>query len=96
MGRAVMGLNLNGREGAWHKIKKSQKKQKWPKNTKNAFFACFWAYVGQPHEDIDWATSMPFASINFTNPRTNPWHFHKKMSRVVDFEKLNFFQKIMR
>jgi hypothetical protein len=23
-------------------------------------------------------TSMPLASINFTNPRTNPWNFHKK------------------
>ena len=27
---------------------------------------------------IGWATSMPFASINSTNPRTNPWNFHKK------------------
>ena len=26
--------------------------QKWPKNTKNAFFACFRAYVGQPHGHI--------------------------------------------
>ena len=49
--------------------------QKWPKNTKNAFFASFWAYVGQTQGQISWATSMPFASINFTNPRTNSWNF---------------------
>ena len=36
---------------------------------------CFWAYVGQPQNHIGWATPMPFASINFTNPRTNPWNF---------------------
>ena len=29
-------------------------------------------YVGQPHGHIVWATSIPFASINSTNPRTNP------------------------
>ena len=28
---------------------------------------------GQPHYYIDWATSMPFTSINPTNPRTNPY-----------------------
>ena len=38
----------------------------------------FWAYVGQPHGHIGWAKSMPFASFNPTNPRTNPWNFHKK------------------
>ena len=32
------------------------------------FLGCFWAYVGQPHGHIHWATSMPFASINPTNP----------------------------
>ena len=35
---------------------------------------------------------MPFASINFTNPRTNPWNFHKKISRIGDFEKRRFFE----
>ena len=38
-----------------------KKNSKWPtqKNKKNAFFACFWAYVGQPHKHISWATPMP-------------------------------------
>ena len=43
-----------------------------PKNTKNTFFACFCAYVGQPHDHIKWDKSMPFTSINSTNPRTKP------------------------
>ena len=58
MQRALMWLNLSGCET-----------QKWPKNTKNAFFACFGAYVGQPHVHIGWTTSMPFASINPTKGR---------------------------
>ena len=36
--------------------------------------------------------SMPFASINPTNPRTNPWNFHKKILRIGDFEKWPFFE----
>jgi hypothetical protein len=63
------------------------KAQKWPKKTKNPFFDCFWAYVGQPHDHIGWATSMPFASFNSTNPRTSPLNFHKKISRIGDFKK---------
>jgi hypothetical protein len=35
-------------------------------------FGCFWAYVGQPHNHIGRAASMAIASINPTNPRTNP------------------------
>ena len=65
--------------------------QKWPKNTKNAFFACFWAYVGEPHNHIDWATSMPFASINSTNPRTNPWNFGGNCSAFGGGWKTQFF-----
>ena len=34
---------------------------------------------------------MPFASFNPTNPRTNPWNFHKKILRIGDFEKLSYF-----
>ena len=56
-----------------------------------AFFGHFWAYVGQPHGHKGWATSMPFASINSTNPRTNPIHFHKKILTFGDFEKHCFF-----
>ena len=40
------------------------KAQKQPKSTEKAFFGCFWAFVGQPHGHIRWATSMPFASFN--------------------------------
>ena len=45
------------------------------KTGKKCFFASFWAYVGQLHNHIGWATSMPFASINVTYHRTNPWNF---------------------
>ena len=69
------------------------KAQKWPKNTKNAFLACFWAYVGQPHGNIGWAIPMPFASMNSTNPRTAPWNFHKKLLRIGDFEKWPFLSR---
>ena len=52
------------------------------KQAKIAFFVflgCFWAYVVQPHNHIGWATSMPFTSINSTNPRTNPWNFYRNI-----------------
>ena len=66
------------------------------KQTKNAFLVflgCFWAYAGQPHNHIGWATSMPFASINPTNPRTNPWNFHKKILRIGGAGKWPFFRR---
>ena len=50
--------------------------QKQPKNA----FACFWDYVGQPHNHISWATPMQCPSdrsIYLTNQRTNPWNFQK-------------------
>ena len=65
---------------------------KQAKNTKNAFFACFGAYVRQPHGHIGWAKSMPFASINPNNPRTDPWNFHKKILRIDRVEKWPFFE----
>ena len=79
-------------EGHWFgttymAVRLSDMSSKQPKNTKNAYFACFWAYIGQPHGHIDWATSMPFASINSINPGTKPWKFHKKILRIGDFEK---------
>ena len=55
-------------------------------------FCHFWAYVGQPHDHIGWAPSMPFASINPTNPRTDPWNFHKKILRIDRVEKWPFFE----
>ena len=65
---------------------------KQPKNTKNTFFVCFWAYVGQPHGHKGWAKSMPFALINPTNPRTNPWNFHEKILRIGGAGKWGFFE----
>ena len=65
---------------------------KQPKNTKKAFLACFRAYVRQPHGHIRWASSMPFASTNPTNPRTNLWKFREKILRIGDFEKRCFFE----
>ena len=55
------------------------------------FLGCFWAYVSQPHCHIGWARSMPFASFNPTNTRTNLWNFHKNILRIGDLEKLSFF-----
>jgi hypothetical protein len=56
------------------------------------FLGCFWAYVRQPHDHIGWATPMPFASINSTNPRTNPWNFHEKTLRIGGAGKWGFFE----
>ena len=53
------------------------------------FLALFWAYVRQP--DNHWDTLMPFASINSTNPRTNPWNFREKILRIWGVEKLFFW-----
>ena len=50
------------------------------------FLGCFCPYVRQPHNHIGWATSMAFASINPTYPRTNLWNFHEKILRIGDFE----------
>ena len=66
------------------------------KQVKNVFFVflgCFWAYVGQPHDHISWAKPMPFASINSTYPRTNPWNFHKKILRIGGAGKWPFFRQ---
>ena len=65
---------------------------KQPKNTKNTFFVCFWAYVGQPHNLISWVVPMPFKSINSTIPRTNPWKFHEKILRIGGAGKRGFFE----
>ena len=59
----------------------------WAKKAFFVFLVRFWAYVGQPHDHINWATSMPFTSINSTNPRTNPWNFREKFLRIGDFGK---------
>ena len=77
---AMMWLNLYAWETVQCKLKNRQK---------NAFFVflgCFWAYAGQPHNHIGWARSMPFASINPTNPRTNFWNWCNQIFRIDDFE----------
>ena len=61
-------------------------------DTKNAFFACFRPYVGQPHCHTGWVTLMPFASINPTNPRTHPTQFGKKILRIDRLAKWGFFE----
>ena len=66
-------------------------RRKWLPKT-GAFLACLRAYVGQPHGNIGWATSMPFTSINPTNPRTNQWIFWKKILRIGGDGKWPFFE----
>ena len=71
---------------------------KQSKNNKNAFFACFRPYTGQSDNHIGWTTSMPFASIYFTHPRTNPWNFYETILRKCQFfwvsQFVLFFKKI--
>ena len=55
-------------------------------------FRLFWAYVGQPHDHISWGKPMPFASINSTNPRTDPWEFYEKILRIGGAGKWGFFE----
>ena len=62
----------------WSKKRLSDISSKTGKSVFFVFLGCFWAYVSQSHDDIDWATSMSFASINFNNPGTDPWIFYKK------------------
>ena len=62
--------------------------KKKPKNTKNAFFACFWAYFRQLHNHKSLVTSIFFASIN--TPRTNPKNFHEIFLWISGFENFNF------
>ena len=64
-----------------------------PKNTKNAFFACFWAYFWHPHNHVGLATPMPFASINPNNPRTNPRKFWKKYWELAEMENDPFLSR---
>ena len=49
------------------------------------FLGCFFPYAGQPHDHI-------VASINPTNPRTNPWKFLEKILRIGGAGKWGFFE----
>ena len=65
--------------------------QKQAKNAFLVFLGCFWAYVRQPHSHKSWDKPMPFASINSTNPRTNPWNFLEKYWELAELENEFFF-----
>ena len=53
-------------------------------------FTLFLAYFGQPDNQMGWATSMLFASINpISIP--NPWHFCKIILRSCGAGKWHFF-----
>ena len=86
MPRALVLLNLCGREANQHMLKNRQK------NVFFVFSGCFWAYVGQPHNHISCATPMLFTSINCTNLKTNPWNCHEKLLRIGRAGKLGFFE----
>ena len=65
-------------------------------NSQTFFVKISW--IGHWVVRIDWcegwatcATSMPFTSINLTNPRTNPWNFHNLFFRIGHLEKLGFW-----
>ena len=75
----------------WHFIP-SCTTVKQAKNAFLVFFGCFWAFVGQAHNLIGWARPIPFASINSTNPRTNPWNFHEKILRIGRAGKWGFYE----
>ena len=79
----LMYLNLSGREAVWHKGKNSLKTQKM-------HFLPVFALMSDSH--IGWDKSMPFASINPTNPRTNPRNKNKIFLRIGDFKKCTFFE----
>ena len=71
--------------------------QKQAKNAFLLFLGCFWAYVRQPYSHKSWDKPMPFASINSTNPRTNPvfWggHFEFLSRPFWIFFLLHFIEK---
>ena len=54
-----------------------------------------WAYVGQPHCHIGWVLSMPFASINPTNPWTDQWNFWEKILRIGELKNSGSFESII-
>ena len=72
MQRALMWLNLPGCEAVRHKLKNGLKTQK------NAFFACFRAYVRQPHNHIGWTTSISFWIDNYPGfqPHATPAYLY--------------------
>jgi len=70
-------------------VRLSDISSKTRKNKKIVLLGHFWAYVGQLHGHKGWALAMSFASINSTNPRTNP----KKIQKMLFFwvSHFNYF-----
>ena len=66
--------------------------ERLPQNRQKMHFfmllGCSCSYVQQPQNHICWATPLPFASINSTNPRTNPWNLQKKNWELVILKNL--------
>ena len=81
MQRALILLNLFGHEAVRHMLQNRQKMH----------FLCFLPVL-EPHGHIVQGKSMPFASFNPTNPRTNPWNFGGNCSAFDEVEKLSFFK----
>jgi hypothetical protein len=65
---------------------------KQAKNDFFVFFACFRPYIQPSDVHIGWATLMPFPSIYWTNPKTNPWNVREKNWRIEGVENLSFFE----
>ena len=88
MRRALIWLNLYGREAFGHKIKNSQK------NKKNAFLTCFKAYVGQPqchlHQSILLSkVELAVLTINFAIwPTVSPLNSVCVVSKICCIVKM--------
>jgi hypothetical protein len=72
-------------EAVRHKLRNRQKMHVF------VFLVCFWAYVGQPHDYIGWATSMPFASSDPTDLRTSLLNFGENCPAFGGGWKTQFF-----
>ena len=63
------------------------------KTHKKRFLTLNCPYIGQPDNQISWATSMPFESIYRTNPRTAITKIFAKKLRIGGVENLSFFSR---
>ena len=84
MRRALKCLNLYGREAVRRKLKNSLK-------TQQMHLLFVFEPTSNNLSNIYLATSMPFASINSINPRTNPWNFGGNCSAFGGGWKIQFF-----
>ena len=99
MRKALVWLNLCGREAVCHMLKNKQ-------NVFFVFLGCFWSSVGQPHDHISWDTPMSFASIipiwpsnkvtiaNFTiYTWSTIWHYLNPTNLIHEIHEI-FIKKI--